>query len=665
MCRLLAVARIGLEARIFCKVPQFVYNVLAFLFICTGSPDLKKMRAEPVGKGVDQARSANLQWFGSYFKELGVTWSGSICKWLPAALTAASIGFCANLALAAAADEPRPAEARSTLVITGADATLDANIRAYLAARTEPCSASQLRLRRLLPQIRGQIAQAANALGYYHAESAVRFSEGSNGCWRLDVDVVQGERVVLDAVDIRIEGDPDTHALFADLLEGSPLLSGVPLHQGRYEAFKSALSARAVEQGFFAARFSRAEIALDLEANLADIGLTFAPGPQYLFGPISIIKDDSLNDSLIRGMLTVDEGAPYSSATLAEMRQRLDESQYFRQIRVSPQIGAATQQAVPVEVQLDMRPRHAWTGGLGFTTDTGPRGRLSYENRYVNPRGHRLLVDSSLSKVRSQMDGNYAIPLADASRQSLNFAAGYSVEDNPSFESKRSKLEASIRNQNRAGWLQRVFVDTQNDNYIVANDEDTSLLSTLGMSLSRTKADNLINPNAGWKVFTQIRGANKALLSDSTLVQFYGSAKHIWGFGRSRLLSRVEIGSTLIDATEELPASLRYFAGGDQSIRGYELNELGPTNAEGKVIGGKQLIFGSLEYDIEVRPSWRVAAFVDTGNAFNSRNDLELQHSAGLGLRWMSPIGPVRIDVAHPVNGDGGVRFHITMGPDL
>jgi translocation and assembly module TamA len=587
-----------------------------------------------------------------------------ISKWGPPALASAILGVAADVAGAAAADEAEP-DPRSIIVITGAEATLDANIRAFLAVRNEPCSTSQLRLRRLLPQIRNQITEAANALGYYHVDSDVRFSEGTNNCWRLDVDVVQGERVVLDEVDIRIEGDPDTRALFADIVESSPLLTGLPLHHGRYEAFKSALSARAVDQGFFAARFSRAEIALDLDANRADIGLTFEPGPQYLFGPITIIKDSSLNDSLIRGMLTVDEGAPYSSAALGEMRQRLDESQYFRQIRVSPQIGAATQQAVPVEVQLDMRPRHAWTGGLGFTTDTGPRARLSYENRYVNPRGHRVLLDSSLSKVRSQMDGNYAIPLADASRQSLNFAAGYSMEDNPSFESKRSKLEASIRNQNRAGWLQRLFVDTQNDDYVVANDHDTSVLSTIGLSLSRTTADNLINPNAGWKLFTQIRGANKALLSDSTLVQFYSSAKHIWGFGRSRLLSRVEIGSTWIDAADELPASLRYFAGGDQSIRGYELNELGPTNEDGEVIGGKQLIFGSLEYDFEVRPSWRVAAFVDTGNAFNSRNDLELQHSAGLGLRWMSPIGPVRIDVAHPINGDGGVRFHITMGPDL
>src|SRR5690606_36043392 len=266
------------------------------------------------------------------------------------------------------------------------------------------------------------------------------------------------------------------------------------------------------------------------------------------------------------------------------------------------------------------------------------------------------------------------------------------------FQSKRSKLEASIRNQNRAGWLQTLFVDMQHDDYTVAGQEAVSVLSTLGASLARTKADNPINPNRGWKLYTQIRGASDDVLSDATFMQWYGSAKHVFGFGRSRLLSRLEIGATWIDARDELPASLRYFVGGDQSIRGFDYRELGPVNADDEVVGGKQLIVGSLEYDFLVRVNWRVAVFADTGisfndrslgpvnadneeyggkqlivssleydflvrenwrvaefadtgNAINDRDDLEWRHSAGLGIRWLSPIGPVRVDIAHPVDG--------------
>lgn len=562
--------------------------------------------------------------------------------------------------LAADAEEaPEP-----VIAVTGADAALVANVRALLSVRTEACTTSLTRLRRLLPQVRRQLDDAARALGYYHATHEAGFST-NDACWRLDVEFTPGPQVLLGQVDTQVSGTPQVQDLFSDLLLMNPLVSGTPLHHGRYEEFKSTLSARAIEQGFFSARFERAEIALDLDANRADISLVFDPGMQYSFGEITVIKDDSLDSELIEGMLPVDTGDPYSSAALAEVRANLDASQYFRQIRVSPQIGAAVNRSVPVEVELAMRPRHAWTTGLGFTTDTGPRARLSYENRYVNARGHRLLVDAALAEVRSQVDGTYVIPLADASRQSLNFAGGYSDENNESFESKSAKLEASIRNQNRAGWLQTVFIDTQRDDYVVAEEENVSVLSTIGATLSRTKADNLINPNKGWKLFTEVRGASDDVFSDATLVQLYASAKHVYGFGRSRLLSRVEVGATWIGERNELPASLRYFAGGDQSIRGFEYRELGPVNANNEVVGGKQLIVGSVEYDFEVRENWRVAVFADTGNAFNDREDLEWRRSAGVGLRWMSPIGPVRVDLAHAVDGTDAYRLHVTMGPDL
>jgi translocation and assembly module TamA len=576
------------------------------------------------------------------------------------ALSFACIGLAAN---AHAADSD-PIFAEPLIVITGAGPALENNIRAFLSVRNEACSTTPARLRRLLPQVRRQLAEAASALGYYHVEADARFAD-SEGCWRLDIAVTPGPRVVLGTVDVSVVGGADVQADFANLLQASPLVSGQPLHHGNYESFKSALSARAIDEGYFSARFVESQIALDLDANRADLTLLFDPGPRYRFGTITVRSDARLDPDVIDGMLPVREDDPYSSDALADMRASLDASQYFRQIRVSPQIGAAAGDEVPVDVELEMRPQHAWTAGLGFTTDTGPRARLSYDNRYVNTRGHRLDVDATLSQVRSQLDGSYLIPLADASRQSLNLAGGYSVEDNESFESKRTKLEASIRNQNRSGWLQTLFVDMQNDDYVVAGQHNTSVLSTLGASLSRTKADNLINPNFGWKLYTQLRGASDNLLSDATFVQWYGSAKHVLGFGRSRLLSRVEVGATWIDEQDELPASLRYFAGGDQSIRGFAFRELGPVNAANQVVGGKQLIVGSVEYDFQVRDAWRLAVFADSGNAFNDRDDLEWRHSAGVGLRWMSPIGPVRVDIAHPVNGTDSFRIHVTMGPDL
>jgi translocation and assembly module TamA len=332
---------------------------------------------------------------------------------------------------------------------------------------------------------------------------------------------------------------------------------------------------------------------------------------------------------------------------------------------VAPQIRNAVGQTIPIDINLVMRPRHAWTGGIGYTTDTGPRTRLSYENRYLNPGGHKIFADATVSEVQMQANGNYAIPLADAARQSLNFAVGFSSDNTDSVESKQLKLQTALRNENSSGWQQSIFVDFQRDDFVVGLQEATTKLTMPGISVSKTVADNLINPSRGWKLFSQIRGASDSVFSDSTFIQASANAKYVTSFGRGRLLTRIDLGATWIDDTIDLPASLRYFAGGDQSIRGFKYQALGPLNANGEVVGGKQLIVGSVEYDFLFRNNWRIAAFVDSGNAFDDRDSFEFQHSAGIGIRWLSPIGQIRLDLAHPFDAEESFRFHITMGPDL
>lgn len=570
---------------------------------------------------------------------------------------------CVGLAVVVQAQEQAP-EPLITITGTAADPALETNIRAHLQVASESCNASMLRLQRLVPQITRNVTDASNSLGYYHTESAAQFNAGEN-CWELTLMVTPGPRAVLASVDLQVRGEPDVQAYFSDILADTPVRSGAPLHHGDYETLKDALSARAADNGFFGARFEQAEVALDLQSNTAATTVIFDPGLQFRIGEITVVRDGNLSDALIDGLMQIDQGDYYSSASLADLGQRLDASQYFRQVRVSPLLGEASQQSVPLRVELSMRPRHAWTAGLGFATDTGPQARLSYENRFVNSRGHKLEASAVVSGVRAQVDTDYVIPLRDAARQSLNFAGGYSFDDNESFENRQLKVEAGLRNENSSGWLQRVFLQMQRDQYIIDVEEATSVLSMLGASLSRTRADNLINPTSGWKFFTQVRGATENLLSDTSFVQLDVSGKYVFGFGRSRLISRLDVGATWIDATEELPASLRYFTGGDQSIRGYDFRTLGPLNENGEVIGGKQLVVGSLEYDFMVRNNWRVAVFADSGNSFNSTSEFEFRHSAGIGIRWLSPIGPVRVDLAHPIDSEESFRLHVTMGPDL
>src|SRR5690606_9543527 len=120
--------------------------------------------------------------------------------------------------------------------------------------------------------------------------------------------------------------------------------------------------------------------------------------------------------------------------------------------------------------------------------------------------------------------------------------------------------------------------------------------------------------------------------------------------------------TTRIDEFSELPASLRFFAGGDQSVRGYRYNSLGPTDASGEVIGGRKLLVGSLEYEHRIRGGWSAAVFYDAGNALEDYGD-SLARGAGFGVRWLSPIGQVRIDLASALSEDGNPwRLHLNIG---
>ncbi len=549
------------------------------------------------------------------------------------------------------------------ILIEGANAELAANIRNHLVISAESCDTPLSRLNRLAPQVRTNIRNAINALGYYRSTFELSFSVLEK-CWFLHIDMLPGEQVQVDNVSVYISASEEEQVLFQKFIDELPDMEQAALHHGKYEEIKSTLSARAIENGYFSARFLRSEVVVDMSAYKADILIDFEPGPRFSFGEINIEPIPGFSRALIKSLVILQSGEPYSSERLLEQRTNFDESRYFNLINVSPQLSRVNQGAVPINISLVPRPRNAWSTGVGFTTDTGPRVRATYENRYINTRGHHIDSDLGLSPIRSQVNMAYIIPLSDPVRESLSFGTGFVTENAETYDSDRFKLELAYRRQSTSGWLETYSIDYLQDNYTVDLQQDNVTLTMPGYTLSKTVADDLIFPSRGWKLFGQIRGASDSMISDTTFLQVYGSGKGILSFGPGRFISKFEIGSTWIDVPAELPASVRFFTGGDQKLRGYQYNSLGPLNENNEVIGGTHLLTGSLEYDFPIKNNWRSAFFVDGGNAF-SDSEVDWKQSIGMGLRWLSPIGPIRLDLAHAMSDEGGFRLHITMGPDL
>jgi translocation and assembly module TamA len=180
--------------------------------------------------------------------------------------------------------------------------------------------------------------------------------------------------------------------------------------------------------------------------------------------------------------------------------------------------------------------------------------------------------------------------------------------------------------------------------------------------------ENPPRPLEGHRSNVQTRGAVEGIVSDTSFLQLYGNTKWVSGlWSGGRLLTRAEAGATLIDSLDSLPASVRYFAGGDTSVRGYAYNSLGPTDSLGGVVGGENLLVGSIEIDQKIAADWSMAVFVDSGNAYDAIADFDPATGVGIGIRWFSPLGPIRFDVAVPLESDApdAYRIHITLGPDL
>ena len=592
---------------------------------------------------------------------------------VPVYHTLLSIAFIATM-------QPVYAQAPAPRIrISGAGERLEENIRAHLNVATERCSTELRRLNRLLPQINSDIERALQALGYYGASYNSEFID-ANGCWALDIAITPGEPVSFGEISVDIAPD-DTRTLsendpFANFLEESPIRTGSQLVHSDYENLKSSLSAIAVENGYFSARFIRSELRVDLQRKLADVQIEFDPGVRFRFGAIRITPIEALSEPFIARFVPFRAGAPYSTDALIELRDSLNNSQYFSDVAVTPQLdsslvtGAATSRDVPVNIDLNMRPRRSWSTGIGVTTDIGPRLTLAYEDRYLNRSGHRFNGDAALSPLDQRGNLTYNIPLSEPSTESISFSTGLVGQDNDTFTTETFKVGASYRSSVDAwflgdDWLQNIFTNYQHETSEINDVVESYNLTINGINWTKTQADDPIYPTHGWRLFTQVSGASNALFSDLSFVQLYASGKFVHDIGIGRFLIRSEIATSIVGGVEELPVTIRYFAGGDQSVRGYQYGSIGAENDEGEVIGGKHLLTGSVEYDFQVRPGWRGAVFYDTGNSFADYTNLALKSGVGLGVRWQSPIGPIRVDLAKGLDEGGGLRLHITMGPDL
>ena len=523
------------------------------------------------------------------------------------------------------------------------------------------------RIRKLFNKGRKEISRALQPFGFYNPDINSELLKTETG-WQASYKVDIGSPVFINKIAVVIIGEAREDQVFTKFIKNFPLKSGARLDHLEYEDAKIILLNLASTRGYFDARLSRKEVQVDLQNNLADIELELDSGNRYYFGKVTY-NQNIFDDSFLQRFLPFFENQPYTLEKFQELENALKNSDYFDKVDVQLLHDQAVDYVVPVEVDLVSRKRTKYTAGIGYGTDTGARVKLGVERRRINRYGHKANTEVRESRILDEVNVRYIIPLKKP--QSDQFVIGFTWKKENINDIDVLKKVVSFSHTHLSRHLQKTYyINYELDDFDIGADSDESTLVMPGLKWTRIKADDRIHTSYGNKIVIDIRGGSETLGSSSSFLQTRLGLKFIRRFyNLGRFLARADIGYSDNMDFNELPPSVRFFAGGDQSVRGYGLNTLGPVSvdADGNtiVIGGEHLLVGSVELEFDYNESWSWATFYDMGNAMDQFGE-DLKRGVGAGIRYRSVIGKFRLDLASALDKEGNPwRLHFSIGVDL
>lgn len=515
-------------------------------------------------------------------------------------------------------------------------------------------------VQRLAKQGEDDIRKALQPFGWYNPVITSKL-EGDSPDWTVTYQVNAGPETDITKIEILIDGEGKDFAPLQRIVSRPRLKTGTRLMHADYEALKARLMQAANTGGFLDATFSRRELRVDVDNNTAEVLLTLDTGPRWYFGEVTIEQDGRLKDKLLRRYVKIVPGEPFDSAQVLNTQFALTDLDYFKLVEMEPQKAkAGADRRIPVLIHTTSKAPRVYKFGGGYGTDTGPRALAGVEFRRLNDDGHKLRLTLQPSQNISTAIAEYRIPFGHTPGDAISFTAQGLKQDFQGVHENLWSLGTAYNEQDGA-WQKRYYLIYANDQYNLQDETgNTSKLLTPGVSYSRTQVNDPIFPRRGWFAFFDVHGGSSKLLSDTDFVEGLVRLRGVYPVApKLRLLGRIEEGALFVSGFDNLPPSQRFFAGGDESVRGYSYHSLAPHDALGNLIGGRYLTTGSLELDWDVFKSYGLAVFGDAGGA-DDVPQVKLHFGAGIGFRYRLPFGAVAIDLAHPFDpGDEAVRLHI------
>ncbi|XKH58777.1 autotransporter assembly complex protein TamA [Halomonas sediminis] len=582
--------------------------------------------------------------------------------------------------------------------IEGVEGDVKKNVRLYLS----DLDAEQYTAARLKGEIQRRVREAMRVYGYYEPQIAIEQLEEE----RVQVDITSGPRVTIEVLDINLRGEAADDPPFSEAVDEFPLEVGDPLFHSPWDRLRNQLSGLALERGYFDWEFTDSRMEVRPFEQSARLYMDFDSGSRYQFGNVRIIGSHIEPERLQR-MQPFTTGEPYEAQALARYNQRLAQTGWFESVMVRPRLQTAQELLVfepdpdpwfieatgemerrpqlsmvaltsamtlyqpkdnrlPLDVTVEPADRHQFEVGIGYATDVGPRLGLGWRQPWINRLGHSLDHELYISAPEQRFTGTYNIPLEDPVRDNYRLQYGIRHEDDNDTRTLESTVEVARRWEFENRWVQTLYFRATFEDFTQGGEADQVWIFYPGIQWSRTRTRNQRFPSWGDRQQLSLEYSDTAWGSDAQFGRLTADTQWIRMLGNdNRFVGRASLGAIATDDFDQLPPSLRFFAGGDRSVRGYSFESLSPVNEEGRLRGGQQKLTASVEYQRRVIGDWWGAGFVDAGDAFDDWTPDSLNTGAGLGVRWVSPVGPIRLDVAHPFDHEDDWRLHFSIGPEF
>lgn len=548
-----------------------------------------------------------------------------------------------------------PARADIDIEISGVEGALRRNVLIFLSLERyrNRDDLDQALVERLQERAEREAANALRPFGYYEATVSSSIEKVSEKRWRARLRIDPGPPVLLDSVELAVSGAGKEDPAFRDILASATLRKGDRLQHAAYDTLKDNLRRTASTLGYVDAQLTISELLIDPAKRSATVRLAMETGDRYAFGT-TVIEQRSLEDDLLRRFLRYEESAPYDARQLLRTQFALDDSQYFSTVEVLAGEPDRAARSIPISIRTEPNRRNRYSTGVGYATDSKMRGTLTWENRRLNDRGHRLRTEIKAAQLEQSVEARYIMPIGDPALERLGFEFRYARDELGDLDTRTTRFQPSIT-QVDGEWQRVMFASLSRVRTITKaalnrpGFEDAATLVIPGVSYSSVPRGYLGEALFSRALYAELRGSASALGAEENYLQLRLEAERVFDLGPSwHLFVRGQLGATLVSDAAALPGTERFFAGGDRSVRGFGFNDLSPIEAGSAKVGGRHLFTATAEVIRDLPRNLGIAAFIDAGNAFNDFGD-PLQFSAGIGLRLRLPIVTLGIDIAQPM----------------